>query len=117
MKTKKELFFIESKRFTNTTSKESSIYSDIERIDGFVKKGMDKRFKRYKKYKVYGVILADIWKENRNKLKVYDSYINKSFFEKESLVANKKHQYNVQDFEIDGCKHGYALLSFVWEIE
>ena len=114
--TRKEVFLIESKRFTNTTSKKSSVSLDIKRINDFVVGGMDDRFKRYSGYKVYGLILADVWTENNKKIDIYNNYKDESFFRKESLVANKRCQYNVLDFDIDGCDHNYALLSFVWEI-
>ena len=83
-KSQKEMLFIESKRFSDTTKKVKSVLNDIKRIYDFVHTdlGEDDRFKEFydKGYKAYGMILADIWQENSRKRQLYDLFKAESFF-------------------------------------
>ena len=56
--TKKEIFLIEAKRYTNTTVKNTSIKKDIERINRFIEcyLGEDERLISYKNFNIYGLI-------------------------------------------------------------
>ena len=112
---RKELFIVESKRFTSSTKKQS-ILSDVERINTFVEAGLDERFDEYKNHKVFGVILADIWKENNTKKEVYRAFKEKVFF-KDASLNESWHIYDTRDIPVKGCKAEYSLLSFVWEIK
>ena len=116
---KKEIYFVESKRFTNTTSKTASIRHDVKRIQDYVDKdfSIDERFDKFKEFKVYGLILADIWLENNKKIAVYDRFINKTFFNDVTELLNKSCDYKVIDFKIKRCEAKYALLSFLWTAE
>ena len=113
--TRKELFIVESKRFTSSTKKQS-ILSDVERINTFVEAGLDERFDEYKNHKVFGVILADIWKENIAKKEVYRAFKEQVFF-KDASLNESWHIYDTRDIPVKGCKAEYSLLSFVWEIK
>lgn len=113
--TRKELFIVESKRFTSPTKKQG-ILSDVERINTFVEAGLDERFDEYKNHKVFGVILADIWKENNAKKEVYRAFKEKVFF-KDASLNESWHIYDTRDIPVKGCKAEYSLLSFVWEIK
>ena len=78
------MFFIESKRFSDTTKKVKSVLNDIKRVYDFVHTdlGKDDRFTKFydKGYKAYGMILADIWQENSRKKQLYDLFKTNSFF-------------------------------------
>lgn len=113
---KKAIFFIESKRYVNTSSKKESVMKDIDRIQNFVKSGLDERFERFKDFKINGLILADAWWRDtkRNKKKVIrDSYKNGTL----EFNANGPHKSDAFDFTIDGCKENYSLLYYLWEIK
>ena len=113
--TRKELFIVESKRFTSSMKKQS-VLNDIERINSFVKNGLDERFDDYKNYKVFGVILADVWKENNTKKEIYRAFKDEDFF-KDTSLNESWHMYDTRDIQVQGCKAEYSLLSFVWEIK
>ena len=111
--TKSEIFFVESKRFSNPNDKIESVSSDIERIQSFIneKFDSDERFMKYKNHDVYGVILSDVWLETPVKKDIREQFINKSFFKQFGLGNG---EYNVIDFDI---YRGYSLLSFVWNLK
>ena len=115
---KKEIYIIESKRYTDASSKDASIDEDIERIVSFVEKGLDNRFKKYKDFKVYGLILADVWTENDAKLAIYNSYFDKTHFFDHPFISNDEQEYCTYLFQKDtiDCKSDYALLSYLWTI-
>ena len=79
---REEMFFIESKRFSDTKKKVKSVLSDIKRVNDFIYSELDKdgRFASFSDYKTYGVILADIWQENSRKTQLYKLFKTKSFF-------------------------------------
>ena len=111
--TRKELFIVESKRFTSSMKKQS-VLNDIERISAFAEGGLDERFDEYKNYKTFGVILADVWKENNTKQEIYRAFKDKDFFEDTSLNESW-HIYDTKDIHVPGCKAEYSLLLFIWE--
>ena len=116
--TRKEILIIESKRFTSSAKKDN-INKDIERIESFVNGGLDERFDKYKGYNVLGVILADVWKENRPKKEIYNAYKNEEYF-KDIHLSKPWYMYDVQDIKEvkdHDCKAEYSLLSFIWEIK
>lgn len=116
--TAKKLLIIESKRFTNTTGKSSAITNDIQRIIAFAEGGLDDRFKDFNSFSVYGVILADVWTENKKKQAVLDSFKDEEYFGDVSELAGKECIYNTIVFsksDID-CGADYALLTFAWKI-
>ena len=115
---KKEIYIIESKRYTDASSKDASIDEDIERIVSFVEKGLDDRFEKYKNFKIYGLILADVWTENDAKLDIYNSYTNKTHFFDRPMILNDEQEYCTYLFQKDiiKCNSDYALLSFLWKL-
>lgn len=116
---KREIFFVESKRFTSS-SKKKSICDDINRINDFSDRGLDldKRFKKYKDYSVYGLILADVWQENKAKIEIYGLFKKKTYFDDVDLVKTKECEYYVMNCrKLPGCKHKYALLGFLWKVK
>ena len=112
--TEQDIYFIESKRFSNPNAKTKSVKNDIDRIINYVKEDFkkDKRFLKYQNHHLYGVILADIWKETNSKKKIYKEYEDKTFFHQFGL---KDGIYNVIDFDI--TEAGYSLLSFIWNVK
>lgn len=79
----KTMLFIESKRFSNVTSKVSSVGNDIRRINKAI---------RAQRYSIrahvagydnfpnrYGVILSDVWTENDEKINLHSSFQSNSF--------------------------------------
>ena len=111
---RKEIFFIESKRFSNVKTKTSSVAKDIERIEGFVNKDrlVDNRFKDFSEFAINGVILADVWHETPSKIEVYEKFKTKTFFK-----GTKDGIYDVKTINnIADCRP-YSLLSFVWKIK
>ena len=121
-KTERKLFLVESKRFTNTTGKSTAITKDIERIIDFAKGSVkDERFvrlDRLENFSVYGVILADVWTENRKKQEVLDSFKNEKYFSDKTDLTGDEYIYNTIVFDKDNidCGSDYALLTFVWKI-
>ena len=111
----KKIFFVESKRFSSAKLKKDSANEDILRIEDFVKNGFcdDVRFANFRKYEIYGVILADVWKETKAKIRIYDEYKIKTFFNN----ASSFFEYNIIDFDdIEDVKK-YSLLSYIWKIK
>ena len=111
----KKVFFIESKRFSSTKLKKESVNKDILWIEEFVKDGFcdDPRFANFRNYEIYGVILADVWKETKSKIRIYEEYKFKRFFNNASFVFD----YNIIDFDdIENVKK-YSLLSYVCKIK
>ena len=107
---------IEAKRFSNTTGKKKSILEDVERINGFAKTKMDDRFQEFKDFKVFGVILADVWQENRKKKDLYESFKQGDFFKGEPLFADRSPEYYVRPLTVRNCEAEYDLLACLWEI-
>ena len=115
-RSQEKLFLIEAKRFSNTTGKKDSVLEDVERINGFLKTKMDHRFEEFKDYRVYGLILADVWQENRNKKEVFESFKRGDFFKDEPLLAEYSPEYYVRSLQVDGCDAEYDLLACLWEM-
>lgn len=126
---RKEVFFVEAKRYPSVKSKKESSKGDIIRIEDYIKKYFykDPRFENYSDYKLYGLILADVWQENTSKVKLYNSFVNEEFFDDVDELNNKKPQYKTIRFNyIDalgnrnkpllGSEQEYDLLVFWWEI-
>ena len=112
---RKEIFIVESKRFVSSAKKQS-IMNDVERISSFVNSGLDERFNDYKNYSVYGVILADVWKENKAKEEIYRAFKEEDYFSQTPLNESW-HMYDTRDIQVRGCEAEYSLLSFIWKIK
>ena len=122
--TSKELFIVESKRFSNPKRKMKEMGWDIERIYSLQNELNDQqhRINMNEINHVYGVILADVWLENPLKCSIYKSYINKSFL---SDYANEldydgdlEESYFCQDvIGKEEWLKGYKLISFIWELK
>lgn len=85
----KEIFIIESKRFSDGDMKVTSVGKDIMRIDN--KKnilGAVESLANSNEYSVYGVILADVWTVKPIKTRIRDTWNLKenNFFEDELFV-------------------------------
>ena len=118
---RKEIVFVESKRFLNEGRKES-IKKDIERITDYVNGEMttDSRFNGYRDYRVYGLILTDVWQNEEERKDKKKKEFYRSFKERTAFGEGK---YSVLDVpergkKIEGVeKEEYALLSFLWTVE
>lgn len=75
----KEIYIIESKRFSVPLQKLREVGEDIQRITdkknlAMVRKEL--KLPDYQNYTVYGVIVADIWLEAKSKEKIYQHWNN-----------------------------------------
>ena len=133
--TSREIFVIESKRYSNPNGKMFEVGEDIERVFEFSKQiveenkpGGSKRIDISKFDRVYGVILADVWTETDKKIEIKKSYeigtkdanskdafLNR--FSDNILYSNdlKELKYNIQS-NINSSLENYNLVSFVWEV-
>ena len=134
--TTKELFIVESKRFSNPNKKMEEIGQDINRIYSFKnelqeeqkiqeeKKSQEKQIRiNMKEIKhIYGVILADVWLETPLKREIYGSYQNRSFVSDYiNKMSNdvKKLDESYYCLDVVGKYNwikNYKLVSFVWEL-
>lgn len=78
----KEIYIIESKRFTNPKKKLKEVAYDIQRITNknnqhIVQKKL--KMTDIEEYTVYGVILADVWLETTPKKEIFKNW-NETFF-------------------------------------
>ena len=112
---RKEIFIVESKRFTSP-SKKDSVLKDIKRIQNFVNSGLDERFIDFKGFSVVGVILADVWMENNQKIEIYKQFKSETFFNN-LPISGSWHMYDARTIKVKNCEAEYALLSFLWEIK
>lgn len=127
-----ELLVIESKRFSNPRLKIREIGEDACRIEDLVKELNDENAQGIKRIdmsrieNIYGVILADVWLENKTKIDIYESYlegvknpdsnmtfINKYLEQLNSVPTCKKVDYFASS--IDAIEN-YKLLSIIWKI-
>ena len=135
-KASKDLYFVESKRYSNPKSKIREVGEDIVRLFNLYKELRTEENERINIGLVehcYGVILADVWtkKEGRTgrKIKILNSYKNGSFLEdfkeiiseNESLEKNNIHgfpnlKYYYEEFDWVSKNENYALVSFAWTI-
>ena len=134
---KKEIFIIEAKRFSLLKKKIKSIAFDIIRTSkakDFEIFNKDSNGKRFKDYTFYGLVLADIWTETANKIKVFENW-GKGFFSKTKEISVledfeyediekilDKAEWSYKDFinapNISGCiKENYKLLMLLWKIQ
>lgn len=123
----KELFVIESKRYSNPTTKMKEIGEDIDRIYLLIdelKRENDSNIIRIKidgfKH-IYGVILADVWSETPQKADILQAYKDKSLLEKYNYEIRHIHDikdvdYYIQSFSDNDYVKKYNLVSFVWEL-
>ena len=128
--TTKELFIIESKRFSNPNKKMEEIGEDIKRIHLFKNELIKEQKLQEEQIRInmeeinhiYGVILADVWLETPLKREIYRSYQNNSFMRD---FANKLKYYgklNESYYCLDvvgkykWIDNNYKLVSFVWEL-
>ncbi len=127
----KEVFFIEAKRI-KLTRKIKSMCDDIKRIyELYDNKAVELsgRLVNYNDYKYYGVILADVWVENKNnnfKKTIRDAFLNKTFlnnYQQELKNANVPNEFVRANPRY--CEAQYVttitakelhLLSYVWEL-
>lgn len=75
----RELFIIESKRFSNARQKLASVGWDIQRItspDHIMTVCKELHLSGLNHYKTYGVILADVWLENKLKKAIFENWKN-----------------------------------------
>ena len=91
---RKEIFIVESKRFTSP-SKKDSVLKDIKRIQNFVNSGLDERFIDFKGFSVVGVILADVWMENNQKIEIYKQFKSETFFNN-LPISGSWHMYDAR---------------------
>ncbi|MBE5825200.1 MAG: hypothetical protein IJ683_01820 [Butyrivibrio sp.] len=131
-----ELLIIESKRYSNPTSKMKEVGEDIERIQSFLseieaenRNGII-RINATDYKKAYGVILADVWTETLLKGEICDSYLNgmlepdspKAFLNKYrdglgiEFVPTGVNYFASNLSEIEDTKK-YNLVSFMWELK
>ena len=117
---RKEIVFVESKRFIGT-GKKRSIEEDIDRINRYAKNKIrtESRFDGFRGYHVFGLILSDVWRneekrKDKKKKEFYQSFSDKKAFD-------EKGDYYILDIpdsdqKINGVeKEFYALLLFRWE--
>ena len=128
--TKKEVFFIEAKRFKSVKRQEDRSKEDITRINTFVEKefSQDPRFKEFQDFKLYGLILADVWLESPSKRKLYKKFLNEEIFKDEmsedKYLLYKTIRFNYKENEKDDDRINslkssiteYDLLAFLWGI-
>lgn len=61
----KEIFMVESKRFSNPRQKKVEILEDMERLDADdIYSTFNGRIAHIEEYVIYGCILTDVWSEN-----------------------------------------------------
>lgn len=138
---KKDLIIVESKRFTNPGNKAKEIDEDIERIQNLsseeeLEKELNNRLNDdIKNYTIWGVIVADVWTENKNQDKkdVYDCFRKNSFSNSvfngcerlmklmsENKTANSFAEGfgDVVDSQVASCvKNNYKLLMIQWNVQ
>ena len=126
-KTTNELYVIESKRFSNPTSKMKEIGEDIDRVHSFVEELRGENLQDKFRIKlddfehIYGVILADVWTETPLKEEILQAYKDGTLLER--YADEIKHEreidpvsYYVQNFCDNVDVQRYNLVSFMWEL-
>ncbi len=135
----KDLYLIESKRFSKLFSKIREVQCDIERINDaatLYKNEFSNRIDNFSEYTMYGIILADVWTENKNKTKVKRSFENSTFAadfmpelynDKDNKLKNAayfiadftslpRHCNDVMENDLRSIRQNYNLLSIVWKL-
>lgn len=120
----RELFIIESKRFSNPAQKVREISEDIGRIYEFVSElRTEDRLDMARVKKIYGVILADVWAETEAKKSILRSY---EIGRRDPADENSFLKRNLPDLELRDLRYDvrditaietYFLLSFLWEVD
>ena len=107
------IFLIESKRYSNPSSKIESVNRDIKRImecSNYICSRKE-RFENFNNFEIYGVILADVWLENNKKKEIYNLYkYKKMFIGKCDTSFEEYYALKTKKYE------KYALLSYIWKI-
>ena len=128
--TKKEIFFVEAKRFKSAKRQEERSKKDITRIKSFVENRFSKdiRFQDFQDFQLYGLILADVWQESPSKIKLYKKFLNEEIFKdmisKDKYMLYKTIKFNYKENEMDynrinSLKESlceYDLLAFLWKL-
>ena len=131
---RKELLIIESKRFSNPTKKMQGVKNDIIRINKAAteyRSEFETRIRGFADYSILGVVLADVWTKNNNKISKRKMQIKNDFqnssildsFSKEAIISQEQlktcHCF-VESFEnstpYDFVNSSYYLLGLVWEV-
>ena len=119
----KELFLIESKRFSNLDKKVNEVQNDIIRIKEAItiyNSDFESRIPQFNDYTIYGIILTDVWTESKGKIAIKESFENEVFTEKYFSHKLPEIAYFTQSFNkpnpyIQTLKN-YYLTSFVWKV-
>ena len=133
--TSREIFVIESKRYSNPNDKMLEVGEDIDRVFEFAKQIVEenkpngaKRIDVSRFDRIYGVILADVWTETDKKIEIKESYkigtedanskdafLNR--FSDKVLYSKdlKGLKYNIQS-NLNESLENYNLVSFIWEV-
>ena len=124
-----ELLIIESKRFSNPTKKMQEVKDDIIRINKastVYRSEFETRINGFEHYSIYGVVLADVWTENRNKIQIKNEFQNASIldaFSEESIISQEQLKSClcfVESFEnrtpYEWVNTDYFLLGLLWKV-
>lgn len=126
---RKELLIIESKRFSNTTGKMQEVKSDIIRINKAAteyRSEFETRINGFSDYSIFGVVLADVWTENNNKIQIKKEFQNASILDlltEETIISQEQLKTClcfVESFEnstpYEWVNTNYSLLGLVWKV-
>ncbi len=116
-----ELLIVESKRYSNPSTKIPEVGRDIDRIYDLIdelKKEKDKRINISEIKSIYGVILADVWKENSVKKDIFKEYEDGCFLLRHKEEMSNIHAVvgeNYEAYSVKSCTN-YNLVSFCWKV-
>ena len=124
---KREMFFVEAKRYKSAKKQKERSIMDIERIEKYISERLskDSRFIDFLGFKKYGLILADVWQESPSKRKLYSEFRNEEIFKdivpNKNVILYKAIRFNYDDNgnRINTLKESnqeYDLLAFLWKI-
>ena len=123
---KKEILIIESKRFSNPSSKVAEIENDITRINlsrGIYSEEFSTRISNFPDYKIYGIILADVWTETKEKRRILQSFKDSKFLEYAGILPDNgltSAEYFSMSFSditlYPWINNNYYLLAITWEV-
>ena len=126
---KKEIIFIEAKRYKSVKKQKARSENDIKRINEYIEKYFykDNRFVKFRDFKKYGMILADVWQESPGKRKIYEDFDEKVFFKDifsnsektfyKTIRFNCKYENNNEKINpLLDSEQEYDLLAFLWEL-
>lgn len=125
---KKEIYFVEAKRYNSAKRQKERAKEDITRIEKFVENhfSVDPRFHEYRDFQLYGIILADVWQESHSKRRLYKEFINQEIFK--DMMSNDRYiLYKTIRFNYDNdsgvrinalkdSNQEYDLLTFLWKL-